>query len=410
MSHRFNDTKPYSRVSRSDPLITASGTPDKSYLSRAEIRISAHTEDEMICPQKMRRLPATAEEFYRKKLEKFGWKGKPEVLLAGTRDGNSPLSLLREHEATIVREICSFISNRWARHVKLTVPAALVGVDLHDDELVQFNHGRYQNGAGLLIIGDYKGGSNKTSSGFDNGFVAWARCCHHFLNFPEPAGRNVNMMPFIFGDKHSLPNDLQCYFPLIERCPYMQDDVGKVGYLTVHESHVNVGDAQRREGLHIESPGVFCDSSFTPAVEHHWGAGFYGTEIDGGIFMGPDRFDGGIFMASSVKDTSIVWDALVDSRIPGIVDQHGGCKQLRSLIGKGTKLEAGELIWMTDCTPHEALPQEESGFRQFFRVVTPNISHWYADHSTANPNVPLPSNVTVVHGNKFTGLMSDLHI
>ena len=106
-------------------------------------------------------------------------------------------------------------------------------------------------------------------------------------------------------------------------------------------------------------------------------------------------------MASSVSNTSQVWDALVDKRCPGIVDKHGGCEYLRPLIGKGTKLQAGELIWMTDCTPHEALPQETSGYRQFFRVVSPYISHWYADHSTRNPKVDLPDSVTVVTGSKF---------
>ena len=120
------------------------------------------------------------------------------------------------------------------------------------------------------------------------------------------------------------------------------------------------------------------------------------------MFRGHDRFDGGIFMASSVTDTSEVWDALVDSRVPGIVNRWGGCEHIRPLVGEGTKLEAGELIWMTDCTPHEALPQAHSGHRQFFRVVTPAVSHWFADHSTENPKVPLPSNVTVVQGDKFT--------
>ena len=120
-----------------------------------------------------------------------------------------------------------------------------------------------------------------------------------------------------------------------------------------------------------------------------------------GMFYSKDHYEGGIFMASSVADTSEIWDALVDGKVPGIADRQGGCEHLRGLIGQGTKLEAGELIWMTDCTPHEALPQKESGYRQFFRVVTPCVTHWYADHSTENPEVPLPLNVTVVRGNKF---------
>ena len=189
----------------------------------------------------------------------------------------------------------------------------------------------------------------------------------------------------------------------------MRDDIGKVGYLTVHESYVDVGHGQRREGLHIESPGVFTDgdddddddddpqntntAAFTPGVEHPWGMG---------VFYGPDRYEGGIYIASSVSNTCEVWDALVDRTVPGIVDQHGGCEHLRGILGhQGTKLQAGELVWMTDCTPHEALPQERSGYRQFFRVVTPYVSHWYADHSTPNPNVPLPDHVQVIQGSKF---------
>jgi hypothetical protein len=261
-----------------------------------------------------------------------------------------------------------------------------------------------------------------------DGFVAFSKC--GVVEFPEPAERNVNMMPFIFGNKSSLPDDLQCYHELIEQCPYMRDEIGKVGYLTVHESYVDVGKAQRREGLHIESPGVFCDdepnaAAFSPGVEHPWGQG---------VFLGPDRYEGGIYMASSVSNTSEVWDALVDKNVSGIVDKHGGCEHLRKLIGPGTKLQAGELIWMTDRTPHEAIPQQhrpaplpfsslrafcargpmtcaplirrvipqqESGHRQFFRVVAPYVSHWYADHSTPNPKVPLPDHVTVIKGNKF---------
>ena len=106
-------------------------------------------------------------------------------------------------------------------------------------------------------------------------------------------------------------------------------------------------------------------------------------------------------MASNMEGTTEVFDALVNKNINGIVDRHGGCKHLRDLIGPGTVLKANQLIWMTDCTPHEALPQPRSGYRQYFRVVTPNISHWFADHSTPNPLVPVPDHVVVVYGNKF---------
>lgn len=98
------------------------------YCRLSDYRISAHPDDESIDPSKLKLLPATAEAFYGEQLAvEFGWKGTVEVLLAGTRSVNSPLVSLREYEATIVREIYSYIGNQWAKHVKITVPAALVG-------------------------------------------------------------------------------------------------------------------------------------------------------------------------------------------------------------------------------------------------------------------------------------------
>eukprot|EP01083_Nonionella_stella_P047242 126440_1 len=109
-------------------------------------------------------------------------------------------------------------------------------------------------------------------------------------------------------------------------------------------------------------------------------------------------------MASSVSDTSRIYDALVDNTVQDIVDEHGGCEYMRPLMEHaGTNLRAGELVWMTDRTPHEALPQDVNmaGHRTFFRVVTSEISHWFALHSTPNPTVPLPKDVVVVNTNKF---------
>lgn len=223
-------------------------------------------------------------------------------------------------------------------------------------------------------------------------------CCG-LIEFPPPTcspdspiGRNVNMMPFILGSRFSLPSFLRCYYDSISKCPINDSERGKVCYLTVHESYVEPGTTQRREGLHIEAPGLSYSSSFGPGREHHWG---------GGVFFIRDSYEGGVYFASSVPNTSVVYNALIDKNIPGIVDKHGSCEHLRRFIGPGTKLDAGQLIWITDRTPHEAIPQEEGGNRQFFRVVTSKVSHWFAHHSTPNPNVALPSDVIVVEGSKF---------
>ena len=50
-------------------------------------------------------------------------------------------------------------------------------------------------------------------------YVSFASCGK--IAFPVPQDRNVNMMPFILGDKESLPNNLLCYHDVIEACPYL---------------------------------------------------------------------------------------------------------------------------------------------------------------------------------------------
>lgn len=57
----------------------------------------------------------------------------------------------------------------------------------------------------------------------------------------------------------------------------------------------------------------------------------------------------------------------------------GGCIEgLRSVLGKRVLMKKGQIWWMCDKCPHEALivQSKERYFRQFFRVVRGEISHW----------------------------------
>ena len=63
----------------------------------------------------------------------------------------------------------------------------------------------------------------------------------------------------------------------------------------------------------------------------------------------------GIWMATNVPGSCAVWDAQI--RTPGsVTDAHGGIEQLRAALGPGTSAPAGQLCWITDRTPHEAVP------------------------------------------------------
>ena len=163
----------------------------------------------------------------------------------------------------------------------------------------------------------------------------------------------------------------------------------KVMYLTIQESFVQRGDTQRRGGLHVEAPGA--GGSFAAAIEHRWGQG---------IAWSPDELKGGLYIASNVANKTAVWDALIDTK-EASVDSHGGIDHLRPYIGNGKKIPANRLVWLTDRTPHEALAQEQDGYRQFFRLVTSDISLWFAAHSTPNPLVPVPEHVQIIEDSKF---------
>uniref|UniRef100_A0A7S3P7I3 Uncharacterized protein n=1 Tax=Amphora coffeiformis TaxID=265554 RepID=A0A7S3P7I3_9STRA len=388
--------------------LRAEGSRPHHHRHNHRTRVSAayHRSEQDLQTRQVTRLPCTAQELYADQLIPAGWNPIVRTLLLRTRANDSnnnnnktAWTLLRSFETTLVRHIYSYLSNPYANHVRLTIPADLIG-NAYDTGKMVFVRGRGTNRGHLRTLNQQEGPWTAPSSAPRTGYVSFGKV--NQVEFPPPNNRNVNMMPIILGHIDSLPADLQCYYPLLDACPYYQDEVGKVAYLTIIESHVDTGATQRRPGLHIESPGVFADPpphntetttcSFSPGVEHPWGQG---------VFFGPDRFEGGIYIASNQDDSTQVWDALVDRTIPGIVDRHGGCEHLRGLVGPGTKLGAGDLVWMTDCTPHEAMPQTTAGVRQFFRLVMPYVSHWYADHSTVNPKVPVPPSVTVIHGNKF---------
>jgi hypothetical protein len=216
--------------------------------------------------------------------------------------------------------------------------------------------------------------------------------------FPPPSDANVNMMPFRLDDPEgSLPEALRQYAPLIRALPVQAPTPpGHIAYLTVAESFVPAGGCQRRPGMHVERPAAGCVAGDVTWVErlhesYGWGGGSVSVSATG------TRVDG-IYMASTVADTCTVWPYLVE-----IADAHGGVEYLRGKMISGRSLKAGELVWITDRTPHEATPQPAAGYRQFFRVVVGRIGVWYSRHNTANPLGVLPD-APVSDKDKFASL------
>lgn len=189
--------------------------------------------------------------------------------------------------------------------------------------------------------------------------------------FPAYGALNVNMMPFIMGDLSSVPPELLGYAPLLAACTVPEDQIGSVGYLTVDEREVVADTTHRRAGLHTEGFGT----------DGGWGGGGWGRS-------------GGLFVANTRPESC----ALYDTNVP----EGGPMGQVtpEQIAGVPPHLmPANVLYWMHDRTPHESLPVA-AGRRQFFRLVTRDVSVWYAQHNTPNRLGVQPA-ARVVTGSKF---------
>jgi hypothetical protein len=199
-------------------------------------------------------------------------------------------------------------------------------------------------------------------------------CRKTSVTFPTPTDLSVNMMPIIMGDLVSVPDPLRGYLPLINACDF---EPGTTVYLTVQESQVASGASQRRGGIHTE--GFNPDGLSELYGGGEWGGGWGGSK--------------GIFMASS-DGACRIWNQETHD-----VNHHG---ELRHDINleEAIECEPSVLYWMTDRTPHQALPSKEEGYRQFFRLVSEDVSVWFSEHNSPNPTGVVPG-CPVVTLNKF---------
>ena len=115
---------------------------------------------------------------------------------------------------------------------------------------------------------------------------------------------------------------------------------------------------------------------------------------------------GGIFMASNVSNSCAVWNCTIEADDNGdeVIGDLGNVEHLRDFLpSQSENMGANEMYWISDRTPHESLPLKEGTYRQYFRLVTSQVSLWFEEHSTKNPLgvVPDPNITKIVKGSKF---------
>lgn len=198
------------------------------------------------------------------------------------------------------------------------------------------------------------------------------------VEFPEYKGIYANMMPFIMGDNSTIPEEYRSYIPVINSISIPDNELGKIGFISIHESIVDELSSQRRPGIHTEKH-----------PKNSWGGG-------GGAWGGGGReAGGGLFMASNVANSCRAWDTYIS--IPG---KMGDCEHLRNELGIGIVMKPNVMYWMNDSCPHESMTLSENTKRQWFRLVTSKVDVWYRQHSTEN-KLGIKPICRIIEGSKF---------
>ena len=328
-----------------------------------------------------------------------------KTILEGVYDPDCILNVLlgKPH---IVRNIWIFIKNSWKRHIKLPTKN---DIDHYNDYRDDFS---YDKASGATLVNDLA-------------FFRLAGYCQ----FPEPTNININMMPFIVStvfEKTKLPASVLPYKDMIRQViqtAYGWNNrnkaalIGKIFFLTIQESWVEENTSQRRAGLHTDNPGPIKirKSSGLSNSEDEMKTGGFSKGSGSHNFVecwhhwGNTNDLGGIYMASNVADSCQVWNCKV---IPDeetgleVISHFGDIEHLREFLPAEESvqiLDESCIYWITDRTPHESLPLKKGQYRQFFRIVTSDVSLWFVDDNTENPNgvKPDPTITKLVKGSKF---------
>jgi hypothetical protein len=187
------------------------------------------------------------------------------------------------------------------------------------------------------------------------------------VHLPEFTGLRVMMMPIVIGEVDSLPptlNDWKTAAAVLFASDIIhnkrRDNQGKVGYLTIDEKEVLVGQTHRRAGLHIDG-----------GRGKGWGGGSGGWA----------HSSTGMLTVSNIEGCH-AWLQDFDGE-PG---DEGNCEHLRSQLKDGARVifHPNVVYWASGHCVHESIPQPVSVKRQFVRLSLPSDAPWFEGY-TENP-------------------------
>lgn len=194
------------------------------------------------------------------------------------------------------------------------------------------------------------------------------------INFPKATGIQVLMMPFIQGDSSSVPDEIKQQYGAIIENTFI--DKGEIGFLTIDESFVDSGKAQRayrsktNRALHTEA-GLRPNKLYSWGSVPVWG---------GGTAVTLDR-DVKVLLANNIDNTCALWNSEHEN-----TSEDGDIGHFADMypLDDAVMMKAGEVHKISILTPHESLPVKESGKRQFIRIISSGV-HGREPYFTKNP-------------------------
>jgi hypothetical protein len=222
---------------------------------------------------------------------------------------------------------------------------------------------------------------------FDYGWAPMTTYTGRDVVFPSYSGIQCLMMPYIQGDPNSVPDEYAAYRNMIASVFVRRGDVG---YLTIDESEVCAGKAQR--GYRAKSGrALHTEAGMVSPTLYGWGLpspgwGTPSPRPDGGrahrVLL--DR-DVTVLLANSLGNTCAIWQADHED-----TSEDGDIGHLSTLYPyeDAIMMRAGEVHQIGILTPHESLPVPEAAVRQFIRIVSSGV-HGREPYFTANTLVPM---------------------
>lgn len=192
--------------------------------------------------------------------------------------------------------------------------------------------------------------------------------------FPKSTGIRCLMMPYIQGNSVSVPEEIRQQYGKILDSIYLEE--GEIGYLTIDESFVEPGKAQRAYRAKF-GRALHTEACFTPDKLYCWG----GTNRWGGSPNVLIDQDTKVLLINNIDDSCALWDAVhhntsLDGDIGDCADDYP--------YEHAIMMKAGEVHQIGVLTPHESLPIKQGGNRQFVRIVGKGV-HGREHYFTKNP-------------------------